>query len=187
MLKYNQKENYEIYDIVINQLIFFYHLKTLNPIKYFTLKNFDLKFVLKKSHLHIHRIENFPTGILAKDYIIFKLIDYSQYKWFYDQFSINNLKLDFVENTSIIKSFSNESFKPDFRKILFLIKIDKKEKCITINKNEDAIKFYYNNKNDLTEKLNKLFYKSFNLEENYYCDIYDFNSSSLKYREIIEY
>lgn len=187
MLKYNKKENYEIYDIVLNHLIFFYHLKTLKPIKYLTLKNFDLKFVLKKSSIQIHRIESLPTGTLEKDYIIFKLIDYSSDKDFHNKFFINNLNLEFLEETSIIKSFYSEEFKPDYRKLLFLIKIDKKEKCITINKNEYAIKFYYNSKNDLIEKLNKIFYKSFNLEENYFCDIYNFNSNSLKYREIIEY
>lgn len=187
MLKYNKKENYEIYDIVINQLIFFYHLKTLNPINYLTLKNFDLKFVLKKASIQINRVESFPSGTLAKDYVIFKLCDYSLGTELHNNFFINNINLDFIEKTSIIKSSYETNFKPDFRKILFLIKIDKKEKCITISKNEDSIKFYYNSKNDLIEKLNKIFYKSFNLEENYFCDIYNFNSNSLKYREIIEY
>ena len=128
MLKYNKKENYELYDLVMNNFIFFYHLKTKQKVRFFSLKNFDHKFTLKKNNFSITRSISYPVGTLAKDGIVLNIVDYT--KNVYSIFNFKEIKLDFV--SKIEKPFINtDIIKPDFNKnILVKPKVRIKAKII---------------------------------------------------------
>lgn len=184
MLKYNKKENYELYDLVMNNFIFFYHLKTKQKVRFFSLKNFDHKFTLKKNNFSITRSISYPVGTLAKDGIVLNIVDYT--KNVYSIFNFKEIKLDFV--SKIEKPFINtDIIKPDFNKNIFFIHISKALNKIEIKINNDVIVFQFLNLKDLSIKINSLFFYCFNLNKEFNCEINDFNSKHLKIRDIIEY
>lgn len=184
MIKYPKKNDYELYDMVINNFTFFYSIKTGTSFQPKTLKNFNKKFTFKKNNFKIERCSVSKDNKLGNKNLFFNIVDFT--KFIYTIFKINDkLKsLYFLEFPEII---NKSPFKPDFNDNIFYINVSQDNKFIEITVNNERIKFYFNNLNDLNNKLNIVLFYCFSFDYKFNVDHQEFRYLNIKIGEIINY